>query len=186
MRTQQSKRFNFIESVIATNTLENEIPSAARDRELPSALYEYSTAVAGEKNQKALIVSPVNQRRGKTQTITRMFAFPIKLVCSSIAQKFVFVPADVRQTGSENNPSVFRKCEANANFYFHFRSLQRPDENLDVSLSVPQYNGHPPPSHIRYHNLNDQVREIEGERQTNDVNLSSSSLCAIKVELSVD
>lgn len=48
-------------------------------------------------------------------------------------------------------------------------SLQRPDENLDVSLSVPQYNGHPPPSHLRYHNLNDQV---------------SSSRCApIKVEL---
>lgn len=43
--------------------------------------------------------------------------------------------------------------------YFPFLSLQRPDENLDVSLSVPQYNGHPPPSHIRYHNLNDQVRE---------------------------
>lgn len=39
-----------------------------------------------------------------------------------------------------------------------FSRLQRPDENLDVSLSVPQYNGHPPPSHIRYHNLNDQVR----------------------------
>lgn len=43
--------------------------------------------------------------------------------------------------------------------------LQRPDENLDVSLSVPQYNGHPPPSHLRYHNLNDQVREQNEDRK---------------------
>lgn len=62
----------------------------------------------------------------------------------------------------------------------HFFSLQRPDENLDVSLSVPQYNGHPPPpSHIpRYHNLiNDQVKN-------NDDNDNHKKV--IKVKLNVN
>ncbi|CAG9803666.1 unnamed protein product [Chironomus riparius] len=50
--------------------------------------------------------------------------------------------------------------EMDANMFNQYM-YKRPDENLDVSLSVPQYNGHPPPpphGHIRYHNLNDQTQ----------------------------
>jgi hypothetical protein len=75
-----------------------------------------------------------------------MFAFSIKRFIINL-----FVPADVMLFQQE----VLHVPTYNV---FVFLSFQRPDENLDVSLSVPQYNGHPPPSHLRYHNLNDQVR----------------------------
>lgn len=48
---------------------------------------------------------------------------------------------------------------------FSFLYLQRNDDNLDVSLTVPQYNnGHPAApvnaNHTRYHDMSDQVNEI--------------------------
>lgn len=43
----------------------------------------------------------------------------------------------------------------NFNLFFFFLHLQRNDENLNVSLSVPQYNGHQPAN--RHFDMNDQV-----------------------------
>lgn len=62
-----------------------------------------------------------------------------------------------------------------------FSSLQRPDENLDVSLSVPQYNGHPPPpSHIpRYHNLSDQVKNNDNHKKVIKVKLNVNFLWSL-------